>query len=112
MTGYDKFITCRKGERIVSRRLGGKTTPHNAPFDVVDFGQSIAYEVKTMHGLSRASVVHITPAALQRKHEFMSAYGINTAYLVAVVIYGPEDIELYIGDLKSHVRVTSMRKLN
>jgi hypothetical protein len=112
MTQRDKFITGRKGERIVAKRLGGHTTPHTAPFDVVDFRQSIAYEVKTIHGLSRSSVIHITHEALQRKHDFMSAYGVETAYLVAVVIFDPGHIELYIGELKSHVRVANMRKLN
>lgn len=112
MNQRDKFITGRRGERIVSRRLGGKLTRHTAPFDVVDFGQSIAYEVKTMAGLSARYPIHITPAGMLRKLKFMAEYSIQNAYLVAVVIYDPTHIELYIGELKSHVRLSAMRKLN
>ena len=112
MTGYDKFITGRQGERIAQRKLGGKLTAHTAPFDVVDFGQSIAYEVKTMSALSAQYPIHITPASMQHKREFMRDYNVQTAFLVAVVIYDPEHIELYIGELKSHVRLHAMRKLN
>ncbi|MBE3144416.1 MAG: hypothetical protein IMZ61_10910 [Planctomycetes bacterium] len=112
MNQRDKFITGRAGERIVARRLGGKLTRHTAPFDVVDFNQGIAYEVKTMAGLSARYPIHITPASMQHKREFMIAYGIDTAYLVAVVIHNPNRTELYIGELKSHVRLSAMRKLN
>ena len=35
----------RLGQRIAHERVGGEPTTHKAPFDLVDFGAGIAWEV-------------------------------------------------------------------
>lgn len=97
----------RKGEAIVRKITGGRTTKHKAPFDVVDFNSDVAYEVKSMSGLSKDLKIHISEASMARKIKFANDYGLEMI-LIAVVIYGADNIEIYRSELRSCIRINQM----
>ena len=100
----------RLGEAIVNKLFGGRTTRHTAPFDVVDFQAGIAYEVKSMSGLSVDKKIHIQKSSMKRKRAFAREYGLK-AVLIAIVIHDENNIEVYKSPLKESVRVTGMRRV-
>jgi len=101
----------RKGERVVQNLLGGKMTNHTAPFDVVNFALSEAYEVKAMSGTGIDLKVHISDASMARKQAFIDQYEIQTAWLIAVVIHNSRDIDIYRAPLQQHIRISAMEKI-
>ena len=100
----------RLGEKVVARIVHGETTTHKAPFDVVDFTNNYAYEVKTMSGLSVDLKIHISQDSIDRKRKFLDQYPDLKPVLIAVVIYSPSDIQIYRwhGGLIKSVRVSQM----
>lgn len=100
----------RLGEAIAAKLTGGKTTPHKAPFDVVDFQAGIAYEVKTMSGLSKDLKIHISDSSMKRKRSFARQYGLK-AILLAVVIYDEDTVKVYKSSLRQSIRVSQMKEL-
>ena len=100
----------RVGERIAKKALGGDLTCHTAPFDVVDFGTGVAYEVKTVSAMSKDTKVHIGVSSMKRKMEFAEKYGLEPV-LVVVVIHGRNDYELYSGELRQHVRPIQLERI-
>ena len=100
----------RKGEAIVQKITKGKKTAHKAPFDVVDFENGIAYEVKAMSNLGKDLKIHITEKSLARKIEFADFYGLEMM-LVVVVIHGPGQFELYWGRIQTSVRLGQLIKV-
>lgn len=97
----------RKGETVTRQLVGGKKTTHKAPFDVVDFRAGFAYEVKTMSGLSKDLKIHITDASMARKIDFARQWGL-VMVLMAVVVYSPDQVEVYKSELKQCTRVNQM----
>ena len=100
----------RKGETIINKLVGGKKTNHKAPFDIVDFQQNVAYEVKAMSGLSKDLKIHISDSSMKRKLEFAEQYNLNMV-LIAVVIYSKDNVEVYSGELKQSMRINQMVKI-
>jgi len=100
----------RKGEELILRLNGGNTTKHKAPFDIVDFNLGIAYEVKTMSGLGLDLKIHISKSSMTKKRSFARKYGLK-AILIAVVIFSPDDIQIYRSTLKSSIRVKQMKEV-
>ena len=94
----------RNGEVIAQAVVGGKATKHKAPFDLIDFSAGYAYEVKTMTGWGKDNKIHISDASMARKQTWAKEYGLNMV-LIAVVVYGPETVEVYQGELKQSIRV-------
>uniref|UniRef100_A0A6H1ZQV0 Protein NO VEIN C-terminal domain-containing protein n=1 Tax=viral metagenome TaxID=1070528 RepID=A0A6H1ZQV0_9ZZZZ len=97
----------RNGEDVAKNMLGGRTTKHKAPFDLVDFSEGYAYEVKTMTGWGKDNKIHITDASMARKLAWAKRYELKMV-LVAVVIYGPDHVEVYQSELKQSMRVRQM----
>lgn len=85
-------------------------TKHKAPFDVVDFGAGIAYEVKAMSGLSKDLKIHISDSSMKRKRAFIRQYGLK-AILLAVLIYDENTVKVYKGKLRQSIRVSQMKEL-
>jgi len=100
----------RKGETVARQALGGKKTHHKAPFDIVDFSQGYAYEVKTMSGWTVDKKIHISDASLARKLAWAQEYGLQMV-LIAVVIYSPKRVDVYQAELKQSIRVNQMTKI-
>ena len=100
----------REGEAIIEAKLGGAKTAHKAPFDVVDFEMGIAYEVKTISGESVDKKVHIANGSMARKLAFARKHGLKKV-LIAVVVYGPDNVQVYRSALKPSVRVSQMRRV-
>ena len=100
-----------KGERMVAKLVGAKPTARLAPFDVVDFGSGIAYEVKTVSrlALSGSNKIHIEKAAWQRKQAFLSDYGLE-GVLMVVVIASRDDVSVYSLPLRQHIRISTVIK--
>jgi len=100
-----------RGEKLASKLLGLKPTTKLAPFDVVDFGEGYAYEVKTVTSLalSGSNKIHISASAWKRKQEFLSMYGLQGELLV-VVVYSRERVEVYRVPLKQHLRISTVIK--
>ena len=99
----------RSGERYVKANgiAKGKLTRHTAPFDVVDFNNRRAYEVKTMSALSKDLKIHIASHSWERKLDFASKYRLKMI-LLAVVIYSETEVEVYKSELRQSVRVNQM----
>ena len=106
----DRHELGRLGEAIVASKLGGETTRHTAPFDVVDFGAGVAYEVKTMSGMSADLKIHISDSSMARKRKFRREYKLK-AVLIAVVVYSETDIRVYRSALKQSIRINQMREV-
>ena len=100
----------RQGEKIAKATLGGKTTKHTAPLDVVDFTAGIGYEVKAISGMSKDLKIHITDKSLARKKAFAKKYGLKIT-LIAIVIYDENHIEMFKGKLKQSIRINQMRRI-
>lgn len=100
----------REGEEVVNGLVGGRKTCHKAPFDVVDFNMGIAYEVKTMSGLSKDLKIHISDPSMARKLTFVREYGLKMV-LMAVVIYSPDKVEVYKRELVQCVRISQMTRV-
>jgi hypothetical protein len=94
----------------VAKLTGGSPTSHKAPFDVLDFGAGVAYEVKAMSGLSKDLKIHICDSSMKRKRSFARKYGLR-AILIAVVIFSEDDIRVYKGTLKQSVRISQMKEV-
>ena len=73
-TQVERHELGRSGEVIANGIVGGKTTKHKAPFDVVDFQMGMAYEVKSMSGLSKDLKIHIGKESITRKRSFARNY--------------------------------------
>jgi hypothetical protein len=103
--------TAAKGERLVARLLGTKPTPKLAPFDVVDFGAGMAYEVKTVSKIAIAgsNKIHIEAKAWERKQTFLSDYEL-TGVLMVVVIASRDDVAVYRVPLRQHLRISTVIK--
>ena len=97
----------RNGEAVAKQVLGGKTTKHKAPFDLIDFSAGYAYEVKTMTGFGKDNKIHIANASMARKEAWAKEYNLKMV-LVAVVIYSPSHVEIYQSELKQSMRVRQM----
>ena len=101
-----------KGERIVGKLLGLKPTKKLAPFDVVDFNDGYAYEVKTVSSLalSGSNKIHIEAKAWERKQNFLAEYGLEGVWMV-VVIYAKDSVGVYQVPLrKQHMRISTIIK--
>ena len=101
-----------KAERLVARLLGLKPTPRQSPFDVVDFTERCAYEVKACSALALTSSnkIHIEDGAWARKQAFLSEHGLE-GILMVVVIAGRNDIAVYRVPLtKQHLRISTIIK--
>jgi hypothetical protein len=100
-----------KGERLVAKLVGAKVTPRQAPFDVVDFADGVAYEVKTVsrQALSGSNKIHIEAGAWERKQAFLAEYGLD-GVLMVVVIGGRDDVQVYRTVLKQHLRISTAIK--
>jgi len=100
-----------KGERLVARLVGAKATPKHAPFDVVDFSDGTAYEVKTVSGLalSGSNKIHIENGAWERKQAFLDEYGLEGVIMV-VVITGRDNVAVYRVPLRQHMRISTVIK--
>lgn len=109
-TQEEKHELGRTGEQLANSHLNGKTTTHNAPFDIVDFSAGFAYEVKSMSNLSKDFKVHITEKSMARKVKFAKDYGLEML-LVVVVVHGPGVFELYWGKLQQSVRISQLIKV-
>ena len=103
----ERHETGREGERIARDIVGGCRTQHKAPFDIVDFRSGVAYEVKSMSGLSKDLKIHISEESMARKVKFANDYGLDMI-LVAVVIFSPDHIEVYKSKLQSCIRINQM----
>ena len=103
--------TAAKGERLVARLLGTKRTSKLAPFDVVDFGSGMAYEVKTVSrlALTGSNKIHIEAKAWERKQAFLQDYGL-TGVLMVVVIASRDDVAVYRVPLRQHIRISTVIK--
>ena len=101
----------RTGERIISKLLNCKRTSHKAPFDIVDFQARIAYEVKTMSGLSRDLKIHISDKSMTNKLKFARDYGLEMV-LIAVVVYSPKKAKVYQSKLSQSIRINQMEELS
>ena len=100
----------RQGEQIAKSVLGGKTTRHKAPLDVVDFTLGIGYEVKSISGLSKDLKIHITDRSMAKKKAFAKKYGLKII-LIAIVIYDENHIEMFKSTLKQSIRINQMRRI-
>ena len=100
-----------RGERLVAKLVGAKATPKAAPFDVVDFNDGVAYEVKTVSrlALSGSNKIHIEAGAWERKQAFLAEYGLE-GVLMVVVIAGRNDVTVYQTPLKRHLRISTVIK--
>ena len=100
-----------QGEKLAAKLLGLKPTPKLAPFDVVDFGNGYAYEVKTVSALALngSNKIHIENGAWARKQDFLKTYGIKGELLV-VVIYSRDSVAVYRAPLKQHIRISTVIK--
>ena len=100
-----------KGERLVGRLVHAKVTAKNAPFDVVDFTEGVAYEVKTVsnQALTGSNKIHIENGAWSRKMAFLDEYGLQ-AVLMVVVITSRSEVSVYRTELKQHLRISSVIK--
>jgi len=100
-----------KGERLAAKLLGLKPTPKLAPFDVVDFSNGYAYEVKTVSALALngSNKIHISNGAWARKQDFIKTYGVKGELLV-VVIYSRDSVSVYRVPLKQHIRISTVIK--
>ena len=106
----EKHQLGRKGEELILRLKGGTITKHKAPFDIVDFNLSIAYEVKAMSGLGIDLKIHISKESMARKRGFARRYGLK-AILVAVVIFDPDHIKIYKSRLRQSIRISQMKEV-
>lgn len=106
----DRHELGRTGEEIASNLVGGKKTPHKAPFDVVDFSLGYAYEVEAMSGLGKDLKIHISNGSYAKKVAFAKKYRL-AMLLIVVVIHSPYHIEIYQGDLVQSVRVGQLKKI-
>lgn len=100
-----------RGEELVAKLTGGEATPKLAPFDVVDFGAGIAYEVKTVSGMSLngSNKIHIEQGAWNRKQAFLSEYGLQ-GQLMVVVVTDQNNVDVYRLPLKQHLRISTAIK--
>ena len=100
-----------RGERLVAKLLGLKPTPKLAPFDVVDFSNGWAYEVKTVSALalSGSNKIQIEKGAWARKQDFLKEWGVKGELLV-VVVYSRDSVEVYRVPLKQHIRISTVIK--
>ena len=100
-----------KGERLVARLVGQKPTNKLAPFDVVDFGDGYAYEVKTVSklALTGSNKIHIEAKAWERKHAFLAEYGLE-GVLMVVVVASRDDVAVYRVPLRQHLRISTVVK--
>ena len=103
-----RHAVAREAEKMVAKKVGGQTTNHTAPFDVVDFGMKVAYEVKAMSAFSKDLKIHISDSSMKRKKAFARKYGLK-AVLLAVVIYSPHKVKVYSTTLKQSARVKQMK---
>ena len=101
----------RIGEAIIARLNGGNTTTHKAPFDIVDFNQGVAYEVKAMSSLSKDLKIHISDSSMKRKKAFAKEYGLK-AILIAVVITDEDNVKVYKSALKQSIRINQMKAVS
>ena len=103
--------TAARGERLVARLLGTKRTTKLAPFDVVDFTQGYAYEVKTVSklALTGSNKIHIEAKAWARKQTILQDYGL-TGVLMVVVIASRDDVAVYRVPLRQHIRISTVIK--
>ena len=102
-----------KGEKLVAKIVGTKPTPKLAPFDLVDFSDVYAYEVKTVSrlDLNGSNKIRISDGAWTRKQAFLDEYDL-VGILVVVVIGGPKDIEVYSLPLdRQHIRISRAIRL-
>jgi hypothetical protein len=93
----------RTGEEIAQQVLGGELTPHKAPFDIVDWENRIAYEVKTfMSTVDKRNIkVHIDWDSFKKKRKFIKENQPMKAYLILLVWdQDNEKATLYRGTLK------------
>lgn len=100
----------RLGEQIANATLGGQTTNHTAPLDIVDFTTGYGYEVKAISSLGKDLKIHITSKSMIRKKAFAKKYSLKLM-LIAVVIYDPDHIEVYRSALKKSVRISQMKRI-
>ena len=100
-----------RGESLVAEIVGGEPTAKKAPFDVVDFGDGYAYEVKTVSALALtgSNKIHIENKAWTRKQAFLDEYGL-AGVLVVVVIADLDDIAVYRVPLRQHIRISTVIK--
>lgn len=101
-----------RGEKLVARLVGvKKPTAKQAPFDVVDFNDGIAYEVKTVSklALTGSNKIHIEKGAWGRKQAFLEEYGLE-GVLMVVVVSSRDDVAVYRVELKQHLRISSVIK--
>jgi hypothetical protein len=91
--------------------LGLKPTPKLAPFDVVDFSNGDAYEVKTVSALalSGSNKIHIEKGAWARKQDFLDEYGLR-GHMIVVVIHSRDTVAVYRVPLKQHIRISTVIK--
>jgi hypothetical protein len=100
-----------RGEKLVARLVGAEPTAKHAPFDVVDFNDGVAYEVKTVSALALngSNKIHIENGAWERKQAFLTEYGLE-GVLMVVVIAGRGEVAVYRAGLKQHLRISSVIK--
>ena len=101
----------RKGEKIAAKIVGGKKTTHKAPFDIVDFAQGFAYEVKTMSAWSKDLKVSMASKSYESKLAFAAEYGVEPI-LIVVVVHSPKEVEVYSAPLRQRIRVNQMEKIS
>ena len=102
----------RAGEALVAGLTGGRLTARQAPFDVVDFSTSVAYEVKTVSHLALLGTnkIHIEAGAWARKEAFLAEWGLR-GVLMVVVIFSEDHTEVFRTELKAHQRISSVVRL-
>jgi hypothetical protein len=101
-----------KAECLVARLLGLKPTPKQAIFDLVDFTEGCAYEVKACSALALtgSNKIHIEDGAWARKQAFLSEHGLE-GILMVVLITSKTSAELYRVPLtKQHMRISTIIK--
>ena len=96
---------------MIARKLvKGRLTAHKAPFDIVDFRNSQAYEVKTVSAATAKLPIHIAAASMERKQAFAKRYNLAMT-LIVVVVHGPRRVEVFTGELKCHTAITQLSKI-
>lgn len=101
----------RTGQEIVKKMTNGESQTHKAPFDVVDFQNGFAYEVKTMSSLSADLKIHIAASSYSRKVKFARQYGLKKILIAVVIGNSPDDIKLFKSPMRKSIRVSQMKEV-
>ena len=97
-----------RGEELVGRLIGVKPTAKKAPFDVVDFNEGVAYEVKTVSAMALPgrNKIRISDRAWDRKQAFLAEYGLQ-GVLFVVVVYNVDHVAVFRLPLdRKHLRIS------